>query len=109
MASTGSFFNVLKKHTTMSESKIKQETEKVLPSTITTKVLTTAREAISDKSEGKHHLVIIVKSVRQEIKDKSPEFNFAGFSTDINGLIPGVKSFRRKCSCKWFSKVKRNI
>jgi len=92
MASTGSFFNVLKKHTTMSQSKIKQETEKVLPSTITTKVLTTAREAISDKSEGKTPSSNIVKSVRQEIKNKYNKMNLNNFIISIIEDIPNCEN-----------------
>ena len=106
MASTDYFSNLLKKHTTMSQTKIKKETEKVLPSTITTKVLTTAREAISDKSQGKTPSSNIVKSVRQEIKNKSPEFNFAGFSTDINGLIPGASRSGANALANGLAKLK---
>ena len=88
--STASIFNVLKKHTTLPNQKIKKETEKVLPSTITPKVLQTAKEAISDKSLGKTPADNVNQGVKQEVSKNLRETNFAGFDLDPAGLIPGA-------------------
>ena len=106
MASTASFFNVLEKHTTMPKSKIRQETEKVLPSTITPKVLNTAREAIADKSAGVTPSSNVIKSVKQEVKQKAQEFNFAGFKLDAQGLIPGASRSGSNALAHGFAKLK---
>ena len=88
--STSSIFNVLQKHTTLSDQKIKKETEKVLPSTITPKVLQVAKEAISDKSLGKTPADNITQGVKTEVSKNLKENNFAGFDFDPEGLIPGA-------------------
>jgi len=106
MASTASFANILEKHTTMSKTKIKKETEKVLPSTISNKVLTTAREAIDDKSVGKTPSSNVVQSVRKEVAIKAKEINFAGFTTDAAGLIPGASRSGANALAHNFAKLK---
>ena len=88
--STSSIFNTLKKHTTLPDQKIKKETEKVLPTTITAKVLQIAKEAISDKSLGKTPADNIVQGVKKEVGNNLPKVKFAGFGLDPEGLIPGA-------------------
>lgn len=88
--STSSIFNTLKKHTTLPDQKIKKETEKVLPTTITAKVLQVAKEAISDKSLGKTPADNIVQGVKKEVGNNLPKVKFAGFGLDPAGLIPGA-------------------
>ena len=88
--STSSIFNTLKKHTTLPDQKIKKETEKVLPTTITPKVLQVAKEAISDKSLGKTPADNIVQGVKKEVGNNLPKVRFAGFNYDPEGLVPGA-------------------
>lgn len=104
--STSSIFNVLKKHTTLSNNKIKSETEKVLPSTITPKVLTIAKEAISDKSLGKTPANNINQGVKAEVKAKAPDIDFGGFGFDQAGIIPGASRSGANAFARSIAKLK---
>ena len=104
--STSSIFNVFKKHTSLPESKIKNECEKVLPSNITPKVLSTAKKALEDKAVNITPSDNIFKAVKKEVEINLPEVNFAGLNFDKAGIIPGAGRSGANAFAQGLAKVK---